>query len=75
MSELVQLTVTLAVTVVSGTLPKGVGSVSRKGLCVAWYMNAEDCLWLVAFDETGELVWVPQREVRLRASWSLGRRF
>lgn len=70
-----QLPVPVQVKVVSVTLPSGVTATDRRGMCLAWWMTDEQCLWLVAFDETGELVWVPMKEVRLRQNWSAGRRF
>jgi hypothetical protein len=71
---LIQLPVPIAVLVVSDTLPKGVTTTSRRGYAIGWLTTEEQCLWNVAFDETGELVWVPMREVRLRSNWSVGRR-
>lgn len=75
MSSPYQLPVPLQVQVIASTLPNGVVSASRRGLCIAWWMTEETCLWLTAFDETGELVWVPQREVLMRSNWSAGRRY
>jgi hypothetical protein len=72
---IIELRAPLPVLVTALDLPKGVGTKSRKGTCVAWWMTPEDCLWLVVFDETGELVWAPMREIRLRANWSAGRRY
>lgn len=64
----------LPVCVLSATLPTGVVTKSRKGTCLAWDTDAEICLWLVCFDETGELVWVPMREIKLRKCWTHNRR-
>jgi len=70
-----QLRSPIAVRVVATELPKGMTENERKGLCIAWWMSEDVCLWLVCFDVTGELVWVPMAEIRLRPNWSAGRRF
>lgn len=69
-----ELRVPLQVLVTAKTLPTGMAPCSRRGICLAWDHNQEFCLWLVCFDETRELVWVPQPEVRLVHNWTLGRR-
>lgn len=72
---MLELRVPIAVYVVSDTLPDGVKAESRKGTCIAWWMTEEVCLWLVCFDETGELVFAPMSEIRMRPNWSVGRRY
>jgi hypothetical protein len=73
--SLLQLPVPLEVTVVAETLPQGVKTKSRKATCLGWWMTDEICLWNVVFHETGELCWVPMKEIRMRANWSAGRRY
>jgi hypothetical protein len=65
----------ILVQVVSKTLPFGVTESNRRGQCIAWYSTLEEHQWLVVFDETGEFVWVPIREIRMRPSWSNERRY
>lgn len=72
---LLQLPTPIACRVVSSDLPKGMTPNGRKGTCIAWWMSEDMCMWNVCFDETGELVWVPMAEIRLRPNWSAGRRF
>ena len=74
LTTLYQIPMPYAVEVFATTLPKGVLTESRRGHAVAWWMTTDDCLWMVVFDDTGEVVWVPQYELRLRSNWSLGRR-
>jgi hypothetical protein len=74
-TKLKQLEIPIEVKVVSADLPKGMTETNRKGLCLAWWMTEDSCLWLVCFHETGELVWVPMAEIRLRPNWSASRRY
>lgn len=73
--KLQQLAEPIEVRVVSSSLPKGMTACNRLGSCIAWWMSEETCLWLVSFDQTGELVWVPMAEIRLRPNWTARRRF
>ena len=72
----VQLNPPIPVTITAKTLPHGVAAKSARGWCYAW----KDCgidghrLWIVVLDETGEVVDVPQPEVRVDMNWSMGRR-
>jgi hypothetical protein len=70
-----QLETTLPVEVVSTTLPKNVNTQSRRGSCIAWWLDEHEHLWLVCFDETGEFVWVPMKEIRMQPSWTDNRRY
>jgi hypothetical protein len=60
----------------SETLPPNVKALNRKGWCYAWRETGIDGhrLWIVVMDETGEVVDVPQPEIRVDANWSYGRR-
>jgi hypothetical protein len=75
-SSIIELKNRLPVIVTSDTLPKGVSETNRRGTALAWWI-VEDarCSWLVVFDETGELVWVPMKEIKLQANWTDGRRY
>jgi len=70
-----ELATPLPVEVTSTDLPRGVRPNSRKGTCIAWWCDEETHSWLVCFDQTGELVWVPMSEIKMRANWSNGRRY
>jgi hypothetical protein len=74
-TKLLQLAAPLPVTVVSHDLPTGMTPNPRRGACIGWWMTEESCLWLVVFDATGELVWVPMAEIRMPPNWSGGRRY
>jgi hypothetical protein len=74
-TEVVELQCRLHVIVTSLTLPKGVTATNRKGSCIAWWMDEETHSWLIVFEETGEMVWVPMKEVRLQKNWSDERRY
>jgi len=74
-SSITQLHSPIRVVVVAQTLPVGVATKNRNGACIAWWSDTNDVLWLVAFDETGECVWVPTREIRLARSWTDNRRY
>lgn len=76
MSNIVELKNRLPVVVTSSTLPKGVTTKDRRGTCLAWWIVEDTrCSWLIVFDETGELVWVPMKEIRLQPNWTDGRRY
>lgn len=75
MSDLIELKNRLPVIVTSSTLPTGVTETNRRGTTLAWWVGEDFHLWLIAFDETGDLVWVPMKEIRLLANWSDGRRY
>lgn len=73
---IIELKSKIPVVVMSKTLPKGVAESNRKGLCLAWNcLDGANDQWLVVFNETGELVWVPMTEIRLQESWSDNRRY
>lgn len=74
-TKLLQLDEPIEVRVVSADLPKGMTQSARKGFCIAWWATVDTHLWLVVFDDTGELVWVPMHEIRMRPNWTSGRRF
>ena len=73
---ILQLDPPLPVTVTAAALPPGVRSTSRRGWCYAWQSVGVDGhrLWVVALDDTGEVVDVPQPEILMDFNWSLGRR-
>jgi hypothetical protein len=66
----------IPVTFTGEALPPGLKSESRRGWCYAWREVGIDGhrLWVVAFDDTGEVVDVPQPEVVVDMNWSIGRR-
>lgn len=70
-----QLTTPIPVGIVS-KLPPGVRATSGRGWCYAWKDTGIDGhrLWIVVLDETGEVVDVPQPEIRVDQNWSYGRR-
>lgn len=73
---MLQLDPVLPVSITSTALPPGVRAKSRKGWAYAWKETGIDGhrLWIVVMDETGEVVDVPQPEIRVDANWSYGRR-
>lgn len=52
------------------------GTVWEKGYAIATidYSQDHDLLWVVGLDKTGEIMTVPNGEVRLQNNWSLYRR-
>ena len=72
----VQLNPPIPVAVVAKTLPHGVAAKSGRGWAYGWKDVGIDGhrLWIVVMDDTGEVVDVPQPEIRVDANWSLGRR-
>lgn len=66
----------IPVSITSSSLPQGVRSTARRGWAYAWRDVGEDGhrLWVVVMDDTGEVVDVPQPEIRVDMNWSLGRR-
>ena len=66
----------LPVTITAKKLPPGVQSKSQRGWCYGWQSVGIDGhrLWIVVMDDTGEVVDVPQPEVRVDMNWSIGRR-
>lgn len=50
---------------------------SRSGWCYAWEQPGIDShrMWVVVLDQTGEVVDVPQPEIRVDPNWSYGRRY
>lgn len=73
---ILQLDPPIPVTVTASTLPMGVRSQSRRGWCYAWQSIGIDGhrLWIVAMDDTGEVIDFPQPEVAIDMNWSIGRR-
>lgn len=71
-----QLNPPLPVTLTAATRPAGVRSTSARGWAYAWIDTGIDAhrLWMVAMDDTGELVDVPQPDLVMDANWSFGRR-
>jgi hypothetical protein len=71
-----QLDPPLPVTITAKALPAGVQSKSRRGWCYGWQSVGIDGhrLWIVAMDDTGEVIDFPQPEIRLDPNWSIGRR-
>ena len=71
-----QLNPPIPVCVTSVNLPEGVRAKSRRAWCYAW----KDCgidghrMWICVMDETGEVLDVPQPEVRVDWNWSYQRR-
>lgn len=70
-----ELATPLPVEITAADLPRGVRATVGKGICIAWWVDGEAHDWLVVLDQTGECVWVPMKEVKLRESWSNGRRY
>lgn len=70
-----ELATRLPVFVTAKTLPRGVVTKDRNGMCIAWWTGEESHHWLVCFNETGELVWVPMNELTMKHNWSDGRRY
>lgn len=66
---IVQLNPSIPVTVTSKD--------NRPGECIAMidYGPEHHIMWGVAFDDTGEVWWTPNPEIRLHPNWSLERRF
>ena len=71
-----QLNPPLPVEITSKTLPKGVQATEKRGW--AYFLN--ECgidghrIWVVVLDQTGEVVDVPQPEIRFDTNWSYVRR-
>lgn len=57
-------------------LPTGLAAKSGRGWAYAWKDVGVDGhrLWVIVLDDTGEVVDVPQPEIRVDMNWSLGRR-
>lgn len=49
---------------------------NRRGRCIGWidYGEDHDLIWIVAFDDTGEVWHVPNPEVRLEKNWTMEKR-
>lgn len=76
MSNITELKNRLPVIVTSSTLPTGVTENNRRGTALAWWIVEDSrCSWQIVFDDTGECVWVPQKEIRLQSNWTDGRRY
>ena len=46
-----------------------------RGECIAWleYSKEDDMIWGVAMDDTGEVWWVPNKDIRFIKNYSIGR--
>ena len=66
----------IPVAITAKSLPEGVKAASPRGWAYAWKDVGVDGhrLWVVVLDKTGEVVDVPQPEIRVDMNWSLGRR-
>jgi hypothetical protein len=73
---MLQLDPPLPVEIAAKTLPPGVKAKGRRGWCYAWDRCGIDGhrIWVVVLDDSGEVVDVPQPEIRLDPNWSYGRR-
>lgn len=71
-----QLEIPIPVEITAQNLPKGVTASNKRGWCYAWDRCGIDGhrIWVVVLDETGEVVDVPQPEIRVDMNWSYGRR-
>jgi hypothetical protein len=65
----------IPVEITAKTLPEGVKATDRKGWAYAWDQPGIDAhrLWIVVMDETGEVIDVPQPEIRVDPNWSFQR--
>lgn len=62
------------VIVASKRLPDGVKAKNRSALALGFMPSHDNHYqWLCVFDETGEVVSVPNHEVRFAGNWSMGR--
>lgn len=67
---ILQLNPMIPVNVLEGKgWPLGLG----QALALLDYSSEHNTLWLVGYDKTGELWWIPQKYVRLQANMSLER--
>lgn len=66
----------IPVEITAKVLPAGVEAKSHRGWAYAWERCGIDGhrIWVVVLDETGEVVDVPQPEIRVDGNWSYGRR-
>ena len=67
----------IPVSVTSDTLPTGMDpQQSRHGWCYAWRGDGIDGhrQWIVVMNDTGDVVDVPQPEIKVDTNWSYGRR-
>jgi hypothetical protein len=66
----------IPVEITAKALPDGVKAKSQRGWAYAWERCGIDGhrIWVVVLDETGEVVDVPQPEIRVDGNWSYGRR-
>ena len=63
------------VTVTTKRLPEGVKAKSRKATALGFMPSIDQHYhWLCVMDETGEVLVVPNPEIRFDDNWSLGRR-
>ena len=65
----------LPVEVVSTSLPEGVEVSRRSGWAHGWYQPGIDAhlMWIVAMDDGGAVLVVPNPEIRMDTNWSYGR--
>lgn len=49
---------------------------NKPGEAIAWldYSKEDHVIWGVAMQDTGEVWWVPNTDIRLQNNWSIGRR-
>jgi hypothetical protein len=73
---MIQLCPPIPVEVTSETLPRGVTTQSRRGWAYAWSQPGIDShvMWRVVFDDSRQVVDVPQKEILVDRNWSYGRR-
>lgn len=66
----------IPVAITAENRPAGLKSAFARGWCYGWHNVGVDGhrLWIVVMDDTGEVVDVPQPEIRVDMNWSLGRR-
>ena len=63
------------VVITSKHLPRGVRTKDRNALALGFLPSHDNHYqWLCVFNETGEIVSVPNHEVRFADNWSLSRR-
>jgi hypothetical protein len=74
---MLQLNPPLPVEVQSTNLPEGVQATTRRGW--AYFLERfgidSHLMWHVVMDETGEVVNVPNPDIRVDPNWSFGRKF
>ena len=69
MSTILQLDPPIPVIVTSKDNKKG------QAMFVLDYSTEHHVIWGVALDDSGEVWWVPNLEIRVQSNWTLNRRF